>query len=95
MIGSHRANEFVNIPLHVLTGKPEMSSVITNEIKYNPVPHLWVPLLLRKGEKLSLYNHVLVKCHDIYCDDCRLFSKGQECYGQSFLTRQVCLFFLW
>lgn len=41
-VGSHR--ELVNIPLHAPTRKPEMSPVISCEIKYNPVLDLWLPL---------------------------------------------------
>lgn len=41
-----------NIPRHVATREPEMSPLISCEMKYSPVSDLRVPLPSRKGENL-------------------------------------------
>lgn len=47
-VGSHRENELVNIPLHVLTRKSELS----HHVESNTIlADLQLPLPLRKGEK--------------------------------------------
>lgn len=47
-VGSHRQNELVNIPLHVLTRKSELSHHVES---YAILADLQVALPLRKGEK--------------------------------------------